>query len=233
MAYIVTVRTQGGMELSGITVNVYADNTHKVLKDCGTTDDFGMVEFTFDKSNKYSITLGDVPAGYNVSNAYSFNGTNADITLSSSVIKGEMPYSLKEGDVMYDITVEAPDGSTYTISEILKNKDAVMLNFWFATCSWCIKEFPYINEAYAQYKDDIEILAVNPFDSMSDIAYVKNNYGLTFPMVSCDYSLSSTFGVTGYPTTIIIDKYGVIRMVESGARTYLDYWTWLFDQYTN
>lgn len=221
------------MELENIAVNVYSDNTHKTLIASSTTDYFGMVEFTLDQSSQYSITIGNVPNGYNVSSSYTFNGTNANISLSSSVIKAPLPESLKVGDVMYDITVAAPDGTAYTISELLKTKDMVMLNFWFANCGWCIKEFPYINEAYTQYKDKIEILAVNPFDYDSDITYVKDNYDLTFPMVSCDYSLSLAFGVTGYPTTVIIDKYGVIRSVESGARVYLDYWTSLFDYYTD
>ena len=83
-----------------------------------------------------------------------------------------------------------------------------------------------------KYKDDIEILAVNPFNPMYEIDYVKTSYGLSFPMVSCDYGLATTFGVTGYPTTIIIDEYGVIRMVEPGARIDAEYWEELFAEYS-
>ena len=233
VTYKVTVYNKSNLPLDDIDVYVYSDSSHEELVIFGTTDLYGEVEFTLKKNNKYSIVLREVPKGYQVSSGYSFSGTNANITLSSSVIKEEINTSLKVGDIMYDITVTAPDGTKYTLSELLKKKDMVVLNFWFATCSWCIKEFPCIDEAYAQYKNYIEVLAVNPFDSMSDITYVKNTYGLTFPMVSCDYALATAFDITGYPTTVVIDKNGVIRMVEAGARTTVDYWEWLFEEYTD
>ena len=231
--YTVVVGSQGGLALEGVEVYVYSDSSHSNMLQSGTTDYYGAVQFELPKSDNYSVVLGTVPTGYQVDNGYSFSGTSTLILLNSSVVKSALPTSLKVGDVMYDITVTAPDGTTYTISEILKEKDMVVLNFWFANCSWCIKEFPYINEAYLEYKDDIEVLAVNPYDSMSNIDYVKSYYGLNFPMVSCDYELSTTFGVTGYPTTVVIDKYGVIWMVESGARTYLSYWQDLFAWFTD
>ena len=233
VTYTVSVKNKSGMSLGNIAVYVYADNTHKELVEAGTTNSSGIASFTLKQSGKYSVVLGSVPVGYQVLNGYSFSGTNANIILASSVIKGELPYSLKEGDIMYDITVIAPDGKTYTISEILKKKDMVVLNFWFANCSWCIKEFPYINDAYAQYKDKVEFLAINPYDTLTSIDYVKTMYGLTFPMTSCDYSIASSFGVTGYPTSVVIDKNGVIRMVEAGARIDTEYWKWLFEQYIN
>ena len=231
VTYTVSVKNKSGMSLGNITVYVYADNTHKELVEAGTTNSSGIASFTLKQSGKYSVVLGSVPVGYQVSNGYSFSGTNVNITLASSVIKGALPDSLGEGDIMYDITVIAPDGKTYTVSEILKKKDMVVLNFWFTNCSWCIKEFPYINDAYAQYKDKVEFLAINPYDTLTSIDYVKTTYGLTFPMTSCDYSIPSSFGVTGYPTSVVIDKNGVIRMVEAGARIDTEYWKWLFEQY--
>ena len=228
VVYSVTVKNQAGMQFSDITVNVYADNTCKTLKGSAITDSYGTVEFTLNKSNQYRITLGNVPKEYKVASTYSFDGTNAVITLTTAVIKEPLPSSLKEGDIMYDITVTDPSGKTYTLSEILEKKNMVMLNFWYANCGACKMEFPYINDAYLKYKDDIEVLAVNPYDSMSSIDYVQSNYGLKFPMVSCDIQLAKTFGVSGYPTTVIIDKYGVILMVELGARVEAEYWEELF-----
>lgn len=98
----------------------------------GSTDYYGSVQFELPKNDNYSVVLGPVPTGYQVASSYSFTGTGTVILLSSSVVKGALPASLKVGDVMYDITVTAPDGSTYTISEILKEKNMVVLNFWFA-----------------------------------------------------------------------------------------------------
>ena len=222
------------MPLSDIRINIYSDSTHEVLKGTVTTDNYGMAEIILDKSDKYSAVLSDVPVGYKVADSYKFDGGNLLISLDSSVIKGSMPASLGVGDVMYDMTVTSPDGTAYTISEILKNKNMVMLNFWFSTCTYCLQEFPYIQSAYDKYKNDIEILAINPYDATaSNVNYIRENYGVTFPLTPCDFSAPTAFGVSGDPTTVIIDKYGVIREVEVGARIYASYWENLFLGYAD
>ena len=231
--YTVVVGSQGGLALEGVEVYIYSDSSHSNMLQSGTTDYYGSVQFELTKSDKYSVVLGTVPTGYQVADGYSFSGTSTLILLNSSVVKGEFPTLLTVGDVMYDYTVTAPDGTTYTISEVLKEKNMVILNFWYANCPYCIMEFPYINEAYLSYKDDIEVLAVDPYDSMTSIEYVKTNNNLSFPMTSCDQSLASVFGVTGYPTTVVIDKYGTIWMVEPGARTNLTYWENLFSAFAD
>lgn len=63
--------------------------------------------------------------------------------------------------------------------------------------------------------------------------YIRENYGVTFPLTPCDFSAPTAFGVSGYPTTVIIDKYGVIREVEVGARIYASYWKNLFLGYAD
>lgn len=231
--YTVVVGSQGGLALEGVEVYIYSDSSHSNMLQSGTTDYYGSVQFELTKSDKYSVVLGTVPTGYQVADGYSFSGTSTLILLNSSVVKGEFSTLLTVGDVMYDYTVTAPDGTTYTISEVLKEKNMVILNFWYANCPYCIMEFPYINEAYLSYKDDIEVLAVDPYDSMTSIEYVKTNNNLSFPMTSCDQSLASVFGVTGYPTTVVIDKYGTIWMVEPGARTNLTYWENLFSAFAD
>lgn len=232
--YTVNIHTRGGMALSDIDVYIYEDSSLTKFVDCTTTDSVGMAKFSLTKSSKYSIAISGVAKGYDVKTSYSFNGTSANIVLTSSVIKESISgATLSVGDVMHDITVENTDGIEYTISELLMEKDMVMLNFWFANCGYCIQEFPYIDEAYTLYKDEIEILAVNPFDSAANIDYVEETYGMTFPLTICDYSVATAFGVSGYPTTVIIDRYGVICFVEAGGRPYTSHWTTLFEHFTS
>ena len=69
---------------------------------------------------------------------------------------------LKLGDVMYDFSVTTPDGEKITLSKLLQEKKMVLLNFWYTTCSWCVTEFPYMEQAYQQYKDDVAIIGLNP-----------------------------------------------------------------------
>ena len=151
--YSVTLKTAGGMVMSEIDVYVYSGEE---LQDYAKTNAEGKISFNLPEYDKYSITLSGVPKGYDVAESYAFDGKSADITLTSAVIADEelSTVSLKTGDVMRDFTVATPDGTSITLSEVLKEKKMVMLNFWYTTCSWCLEEFPLMNELYGEYKDD-------------------------------------------------------------------------------
>ena len=181
--YTVSLKTQGGMAMSEIDVYVYADDTLADLKGFKATDENGIATFELPASENYAIALTGVPKGYNVAASYGFTGDTAVIGLTSSVITGEdiSGVQLGLGDVMYDMTVKTSDGQEITISELLKEKKMVMLNFWYTTCQYCVEEFPYMQEAYEKYKDDIEIIALNHLNDDNAINAFKSQMGLTFP----------------------------------------------------
>jgi len=233
--YTITLKTQGGMVLPEIDVYVYADDTLKDLKSFGATDENGNVSFSLPEKNGYAITLSGVPKGYDVKDSYAFNGTTADLVLTSSLITDSdiSGASLSVGDVMYDMTITTPDKTKITLSEVLAEKKMVMLNFWYTTCQYCVEEFPFMEEAYQMYKDDIEIIALNHLDDDDAIMSFKSTMGLSFPMASCSTTMpQSVFGVSGYPTSIIIDRYGVICMVEAGGITSLRPFVSAFGHFT-
>lgn len=92
-------------------------------------------------------------------------------------------------------------------------------------------------DIYEQYKDEIEIVAVDPLDSDS-VDSIKSTLAtkelnLPFRVAKGPYAWANTFGVTGYPTTVIIDRYGVICLVESGAITSKGAWINIFDHFTS
>lgn len=233
--YTVSLKTIGGMALSGIDVYVYKDNKLSDIQQFGKTDDNGLVTFSMPVNSNYAIALSGLPKGYNVEPFYSFNGNTAVITLVSSVIKDDnlSNVTLGVGDVMYDFTVTTTEGTSLTLSEVLKEKKAVLLNFWYTGCSWCVTEFPFMEQAYQMYKDDIEIIAVDPYnEGINAIKSFQQDLQLTFPMAECPTAWSNTFGITGYPTSIIIDRYGVICVVEAGAITSLRPFTCAFEHFT-
>lgn len=233
--YTVSVVTQGGMALPGIDVYVYADGTMTELAASGATDENGAVSLELPKDGSYAIELGGVPAGYAVEESYRFTGNAAEIVLTSSLIEGEnlSGATLGVGDVMYDFSVTTPGGETVTLSEMLAEKKMVVLNFWYTTCTYCVAEFPYMQEAYDQYIDDVGIIALNPgMDDSTSISLFQSQYGLTFPMAECPAAWSATFGISGYPTSIVVDRYGVICLVEAGGITSLRPWDCLFAHFT-
>lgn len=233
--YTVSVKTQGGMAMSELDVYVYADDTLADLKEYKKTNEDGIVTFDLPVSDSYAITITGAPKGYNVKESYKFSGNTAVISLASSIITdGDISGAkLGLGDVMYDMTVKTSEGTEIKISELLKEKKMVMLNFWYTTCQYCVEEFPYMNEAYEKYKDDIEIVALNHLDDVEAIKGFKSSMGLTFPMATCNSTFpQNVFGVSGWPTSVVIDRYGVICMVEAGGILSLRPFINMFDHFT-
>ncbi|MBQ9785151.1 MAG: TlpA family protein disulfide reductase [Clostridia bacterium] len=230
--YTVSIKSAGGLKLTGVTVNVFSKVTNlPVIQFPGTTDESGLVSFNLPNTTEYYVMLNAVPAGYAYEQKYDFVNKKCDIVLTSSVIppNGDnyfVPpldvtneyYQL--GDVVKDFKFTDVDGGTHILSEILEEKDAVVLNFWFYNCDYCVKEFPLLEEAYLEYYDDIEVLALNPIDDAMKISGFEAAFDLdlSFPLIPVASEWSYAFDTSGnFPFTVIIDRYGVICMVERGA----------------
>ena len=219
--YTISVKTAGGMPFAGLVAYVYEDATEDDLVTFGTLDENGSFTFTATESDKYTVRIPNLPAeGYDVQPYYAITDTNTEIVLTSSVVTGkdalEAGKKYELGDVMRDFTVTTVDGQELKLSEILKDKEAVVLNFWFTNCNPCKNEFPYLQAAYEAYSDKIEVITMNPIDNTGDdvasIIAFRDAYGLTMPMATCSSQWLEALGVaqSGYPTTVAIDRYGVI-----------------------
>ncbi len=231
--YTVSVKTSGGMSMAGVDVYIYTNDSLADMIDYTKTNDEGIATFNLDKSQDYAIVLTSVPKGYAIDKSYKFDGEKKDIVLSSSLITDAdiSTATLGLGDVMYDFTVMKPDGSEIKLSEVLKTKKLVVLNFWYTTCSWCLEEFPLMDEIYKDYKEDVEIIALNPMEDNNAVESFQKQYGYSFNMAACPSSWANTFGVQGYPTSVFVDQYGVICLVESGAITSKRPWVCAFDHF--
>ncbi len=91
-----------------------------------------------------------------------------------------------------------------------------------------------MQEAYEEYKDDLAIVAVNPGVIGNDTSEVVLNYkltrGLTFDF-AIGLDIVSAFNTGAYPTNVMIDRYGVICMIEEGAIVDANIFRDLFETY--
>lgn len=241
--YVVNVRSEGGLPLDGVTVAAKRGGT--VIKR-GISKN-GKIELGV-ALGEYDLEIdGDsLPAGYYLPSAtYKTNPSKrdeVDIGIPSKIIEsGSAASSFAVGSIMKDFTFVDTDGVSHRISEILKEKKAVALNFFFTKCGPCQAEFPAINTAY-QGNNDIELLAIthatnedgtkdNPAEKI--VADFKADRGLTFPMGVDTIGLTSAFNVGNFPTTIIIDRYGLIAYRSSGTDTSESSWRRLFTRFTS
>ncbi|MBE6763417.1 MAG: TlpA family protein disulfide reductase [Ruminococcaceae bacterium] len=233
-AYTVTVKTAGGMAMSDIDVYIYTDSSRENMQDFAKTNAEGTANFNLPQSDSYAIVLSGVKKGYTVAESYAFEGTNAVIKLTSSLITDEdlSSATLGLGDVMYDFTVTTPAGKEIKLSEMLKEKELVVLNFWYTTCTWCLEEFPLMEQISKEYADKAAFIALNPMEDNNAVDGFQKQYGYTFTMAACPSSWSNTFSVSGYPTSVFVDRYGVICLVEAGAITSKRPFVCAFDHFT-
>ncbi len=187
-------------------------------------------------------------------------GTEITVTCeidSLAGVEADETVSYELGDVMYDFTLTDIDDNELSLYDLLDEYKIVILNFWYTTCSACYYEFPYMVDAYEStyvnaqgetinYKDEVAIIAVNPGfagdgDTKDEIIAFRDSMGLTFNVtldydrdtsnLTLDPALTLMFGVTAYPTTVIIDSYGLIAEIGEGAVTDTSKWTQTFDKY--
>lgn len=225
--YTVKVVSAGSLPLSGVGVYIYEDETMAELVWFDQTGDDGTMTFTDLVRSTYVAVLSDVPAGCKAQNMYPLTGETTVITLEQAQMdEVTEPVTYKPGDLVMDFTVTDSAGNSYTLSELLKQKKAVVLNFWYVECAPCNAEFPFLQEAYDRYKDDIALLALNPVNNAEEVAAFQAEKGYTFPMMACDSTYQEIFGISAYPTTIIIDRYGNIALKHTGsidsAKTFAD-----------
>ena len=222
VTYSITLLTQDGAPIQNVKVFVYEDPTKAEMVSVDVTDEQGSIAFVEAPKDAFVAVLQDVPAGFDTEDFYTISMGDNKITLLQRALTpeelNEVRYDL--GDHLTNLTVTDCDGNRHSISELLKEKKAVVLNFWYLNCLPCKMEFPYLQEAYDAYGDQVAFLALNPVDGTDEkVSNFRYELGLSFPMASCDPAYQTAFQVTAYPTTIIIDRSGVISLVHEGMFT--------------
>ncbi len=218
--YNLTVISIGGQRLNDVEVSVYKNN--KLVKS-KTTNNRGVVKFDID-SGRYTVELDNLPDGCYYNEPFVLTEKKKDYTIevlsfiadSSNVNLDDVNYELS--DVIYDFTLTATSGETFNLASQFETYKAVMINFWHFGCTYCMQEFPYMAKAYNTYSDSFQIIGVNPYDSdIEEIEYYRTENEINFPMAYDTLGLAAAFGVTAFPTSVIVDRYGVIAHIENGA----------------
>lgn len=126
----------------------------------------------------------------------------------------------KEADQMPDLRLEDASGKVVQISN-LKGK-VIFINFWATWCAPCREEMPTINKLRAHFKDnkDIIFLMVDVDGKVeASSKYVKNK-GYDLPVYKAAGAIAPQYLGQAIPTTIILDKQGVLAARIEGAMDY-------------
>ena len=147
------------------------------------------------------------------------------ILISSKIFAQEdNPYELYKANLIgkpaADFKFKDISGKVFLLSD-LKGK-VVLLNMWFVGCSGCQLEYPGLthlkSRLKAQKKDDKIVLLSLALDGKESLQnYLKKN-PLDFQHMAEAGDISQgTYKALGFPTNIIIDKSGIIRIIKIGG----------------
>ncbi|MGN1103529.1 MAG: peroxiredoxin family protein [Candidatus Coproplasma sp.] len=247
--YTVNVTSAGGIKLNGVRVT--AVNSSGVEVRSGITSD-GQINFNLSLGS-YTLKVDEstLPAGYYVEEGSTYvtnpeKREEVNIKIPSKVIAQAATSSklYSVGEIINDFAFENYQGTeTYKLSTLLEQKKAVVLNFWYPTCTNCTQEFPALQRNYVTAKKDIEVIGVcfeeangRKIENSDIAAYVnkyKDNFTLTFPLCLNTNGIRQRFNITAAPTTIVIDRYGMIAFWETGGKPNDDFWQSLFKKYAS
>lgn len=140
------------------------------------------------------------------------NTTNANIENNNSDSSSQNNSSEDKKILAPDFTVLDYNDNEVKLSDF-KGKP-VVLNFWATWCFYCKEEMPDFNIAFEKYPD-VEFLMLNATDGYQEtIESAKKYYeneGFDFNIYFDTNSQAvNNYGITGFPTTIFIDKDGYV-----------------------
>lgn len=196
--------------------------------DAGTGSDTGL--------NSPDASSGTSGNEANASNAVS--GTSSDATVSSDTLAGSgvsafgdatdagssedtALVGMNVGDLCPDFTAPVYGSDTgFTLSDHLGK--VVVINFWATWCTPCCAELPNFDELYANYGDDVEVIALHSDLVTDDVEeYLAGfDYNIPFGLDETGEIISSLGGSTMLPMTVIVDQTGHITYNAVGSMTY-------------
>lgn len=136
------------------------------------------------------------------------------------LIVGSAALAVEEGQQAPDFTLpDIAEGKAPITLSALRGK-TVYVDFWASWCAPCLRSMPLINELYAKYREQgFEVIAINVDDPIEDGREFLLDTPLDY-LIAADTKgeMLGAYAVRGMPTSFLIDRDGVVRMVHVGFR---------------
>ena len=126
--------------------------------------------------------------------------------------------ALEIGKPAPDFTLKSISGANLNLTE--QRGKIIVINFWASWCGPCRTEMPVLQTFYDKYKDlGVSVWGVNVEQENQAGRDFLADLNLTFPILfDASNTLSETYQVEAMPTTIIIDRDGLVRYAYKGYK---------------
>jgi len=142
---------------------------------------------------------------------YTYHSAHPDQS-SSSVTTG-----IKVGQTIMPIVLNRLDGTQTTVGQSGK---ITVINFWATWCPPCREEMPDLDTFAHKNQQKVDFYAINLEEPIGKISEFMDKNKYTMPvLLDTDGAVAKKFQVTAIPTTIIVNKHGMIKYRKSGGMT--------------
>jgi Thiol-disulfide isomerase and thioredoxins len=128
-------------------------------------------------------------------------------------------HARKIGALAPEIDLLTLSGERIVLSQLVGKP--IIINFWATWCGPCRAEFPALVRKFKQYHaQGLVILAVNTQDPNSDEgvrAFAQNTLVPFAILRDRDERVANAYNIRGLPTSVFIDRQGIIREIVVGA----------------
>lgn len=117
---------------------------------------------------------------------------------------------LKKGAPAVDIKVVDLNGNEATLNDILSGDELTQLDFFQTTCKFCIQAMPDLVEL--DKRDDVRVVLVDVGESVETVKeFMKKQEIALSVVVDESGEIAQKYFISGFPTSVFIDKDGILK----------------------
>ena len=118
------------------------------------------------------------------------------------------------GKPAFAFTANDLDGNVVHLADY--RGKVVVLDFWYRGCPWCVRTTPIVNELERDFDGKaVKFFGMSIDTDPADARLVVKQLEIKSTALQAK-TLAEKFGVTGYPTLIVVDQDGNVRHFEDG-----------------
>jgi len=124
---------------------------------------------------------------------------------------------IKVGQPAPDFSAQDLSNRTVNLADY-RGQKVVLVDFWATWCGPCKMAMPGLQSVLDDFKArGVEVLSINQGESAAQAGgYIKSKaYGFHV-LLDPDSAIGASYGVTGIPTLVAVDKEGVVRWIKIG-----------------